>query len=460
MPANTPTPADRPPRNKWLFGLGILLGIAGGAVLLGPRFQYLKPGDVTIYSGLGLMLAGMASCYVSGLPKDKAIEWVKSAVFALLLALTIRWAVAEPYRIPSSSMEPTLHGEEHFLKGDRVFVNKWVYGLRWPFMNQRIWNGYEPQRWDIVVFKAVEKDALHPTLVKRIVGLPGEHIQIRDGKVFADGKALELPDFMPDNQFYTSDEMRPMKYGVRPEPEFSTVPEGNYLVLGDNSAYSRDGRYFGWLPKENIVGRVASIWWPQPRWRDFTGFSETIWWRGLLGLLAVLTFVRLFLGQSWPVLMDGSRRVRHIFVSFVSLGLRLPFTPYWLLQWNTPQRGQLVLYRSRDERVPKDALLFGRVAGLPGEQVEIEDGALKINGKPTELPCFAPGISFEHPDSQAIYGKKKKHTTVPEGQYFLVADPPNEANALDSRILGWVPARDIVGVAQWIWWPVSAFRKL
>jgi signal peptidase I len=448
------------PRNKGWVALSIVLGAAGAAVLLGTRMGWLTPGDLTIYTGLGLVLGAMAAGWLSSLPRDKAVEWLKSAAFALLLALTIRWAVAEPYRIPSSSMETTLHGDPHFLKGDRVFVNKFVYGLRWPFMNKRIWDGHAPERWDIVVFKSVEPDAEHPTLVKRIVGMPGERIQIRDGKIFADGNEVPIPSHMPENLYYTSDEFRSMNFGVRPEEEFSLVPQDHYLVLGDNSAYSRDGRYFGWLPRDHIVGRVASIWWPVARWRDFTGFSETFWWRGLLGLLAVLLFVRLFIGQSWPVMMDDSRRVRHIFVSFVSLGLRLPFVGIWLFRWSIPARGALVLYRSRDERVPKDALLFGRIAGLPGEHVEIAGDVLLINGKPVKLDCFEAGSSLEHPDPQAAYGRKKKHVEVPEGHFFILADPPGEAHALDSRLLGWVPARDVLGVAVAVWWPPHATRKL
>lgn len=459
-----PTPdlsSEQQPRNVWLMGLGILSGAVGFGVLLAPRWGWLRPGDLTIYTGLGFLLGGMAASWLSGLPRDKAIEWVKGAGFALLLALTIRWAIAEPYRIPSSSMEPTLHGEESFLKGDRVFVNKWVYGLRWPFLNKRIWQGAEPQRWDIVVFKTVEPDALHPTLVKRIVGLPGEHINIREGKIFADGKELPIPDKLPEGQFYTSDEFNPsMRYGVRPEEEFSQVPPGHYLVLGDNSPHSRDGRYFGWLPEENIVGRVACIWWPLGRVRDFTGFSHTWWWRGLVALLGVYIFLRLFIGQSWPVLMEGSRRVQHIFVSFIALGLRLPLAGLWLFQWASPQRGALVLYRSKDERVPKEALLFGRVVGLPGEQVEIEEQGIRVNGTVLTLECWTGNVNAVHPDAQAIYGRKKKNTSVPAGHYFLLADPPTEANALDSRVLGWVPAGDILGVAKAVWWPVGKWRKL
>jgi signal peptidase I len=461
MPAPDSPSETTPPRNPILLGAGVLLCIAGFAVLLGQRYRYLTPGDFTIYSGLGVLLTGMAAVWLSGLPRDKAMEWVKGAVFALVLALTIRWAIAEPYRIPSISMEPTLHGDPHFLRGDRVFVNKWVYGLRWPFLNKRIWEGVEPQRWDIVVFKTVEDDAVHPTLVKRIVGMPGEHINIRDGKIYANGKEVPIPHSLPEDQYYTADELsRSMKYGVRPEPEYSEVPPGHYLVLGDNSPHSRDGRYFGWLPEEHIVGRVACIWWPLDRIRDFTGFSDTWWWKTTLLLLGLFTFVRLFIGQSWPVLMEGSRRVQHIFVSFAALGLRLPFVGLRLIQWGAPPRGSLVLYTSKDPRVPSEALLFGRVVALPGETVEIDERGISVNGRLQELPCWTGPVNAIHPDPQAVYARNGKDITVPPGHYFLLADPPTEANALDSRLLGWVPARDILGVATWVWWPIRKWRKL
>ena len=422
----------------------------------------MSPDDLTTYGGLGLCLAGISSWWLSGMERAQAVEWLKSAGFALLLALTIRWAVAEPYRIPSGSMETTLHGDPSFLKGDRVFVNKFVYGVRWPFTNHRIWNGHAPQRWDIAVFKSVEEDAVHPTLVKRIVGMPGERIEIRGGKVYADGVALELPDALPPDTYYTSAGagMSRMKYGVRSADEFSVVPEGHYLMLGDNSAHSRDGRYFGWLPNEHIVGRVASIWWPVGRWRDFTGFSQTWWWKTLLTIIGVLVFVRLFLGQSWPVVMNGDGKVRHLFVSFVSLGLRVPFLGMWLTQWGQPERGQLVLYRSKHEAVPPDALLFGRVAGLPGEQVQIENGVLTINGESVQDADWLGGTALGDAGANAVYGKKKKHSAVPEGHYFLLADPPGEDGAVDSRLLGWIPKRDLLGTAAAIWWPPNAAKRL
>jgi signal peptidase I len=199
---------------------------------------------------------------------------------AVLVALTFRWAVGEPYSIPSGSMEPTLHGDARFLRGDRVFVNKWAFGLRIPFTNIRLWRAGEPKRWDIVVFYAVEKDAEHPILIKRVVGLPGERVHIADGKVHINGEPLELPKGMPPVE-YTDDG----RYGILDEDGYCIVPEDCYMVLGDNSDSSKDSRFFGWVPHDNMVGRAACVWWPFSHWHDLTGFSNTWWWRGLVAAL-------------------------------------------------------------------------------------------------------------------------------------------------------------------------------
>lgn len=315
---------------------------------------------------------------VDALPRDGILRRMLTAILGpltgrnllswlavILLVLGIRWAVFEPYTIPTGSMEPTLHGDPRWLRGDRVGVNKYVYGLRVPFMNKRLYYGQLPQRWDIVVFKSLDANAAHPTLVKRIVGLPGERIQIREGRIWVNDVAVEPPENLRDILNYTTylgqdpddlhqfalqmavrdwrdpqlnpqnegvqllyndlmalkaklqgvdpatiepapaaelyksltpvsqdiikklherklDAQYPLRYGVFPEPEFSTVPEGHYLVCGDNSLDSADGRYFGWLPNEHLVGRVFCVWWPLNRWRDFTGFSHTWWGRGIL----------------------------------------------------------------------------------------------------------------------------------------------------------------------------------
>ncbi len=290
----------------------------------------------------------------------------------ILAVLAVRWLLFEPYKIPTGSMEPTLHGDMRFFRGDRVGANKLIYGPRVPFMNERIFHLAEPERWDIVVFRTVQKDAVHKTLVKRIVGLPGERIHIQDGKICVNGKPVDPPEPLRGILYYTSEfspteqqldrfilymaragasvlenapqdyairvlalelervrdglggrdpellspeEMKslarelnpvsrqivgqffraqqesqyPLRYGILPSDEYSLVPENCYLVCGDNSGDSADGRVFGWLPNDNILGRAFCIWWPLGRMRDLTGFSRTWWGMGLLyGIPALL----------------------------------------------------------------------------------------------------------------------------------------------------------------------------
>ncbi len=271
-------PAPRPFIPPFMGWVGPAMLVAGLALMQRANVALTGALDGMWYAGLGLCVAGVFFWLTAGMTGRQVVEWVKGAGLALACALVIRWAIAEPYRIPSSSMETTLHGDPRFGRGDRVFVNKWIYGIRVPFMNRRLFYGKAPERWDIVVFKSVEPDAIHKTLVKRIVGMPGERVLIRQGKIYVNGSPLPLPDSLPPDTYYTSPP--DARYGVLEDDQYSLIPPGHYLVLGDNSAHSRDGRYFGWLPNEHIVGRVACIWWPPTRWRDFTGFSRSWWWRG------------------------------------------------------------------------------------------------------------------------------------------------------------------------------------
>jgi signal peptidase I len=447
------------PRFYTIGGAG--LALLGGAIVASQRFAGVELPPWLYYTAIGLLVLGIIECSLGRMTADAARDWNKSLVFALGLALLIRWPIAEPYRIPSGSMETTLHGDPGFGKGDRVFVNKWIYGVRYPFMNKRIWYGQPPQRWDIVVFKSVEPEAEHPTLVKRIVGMPGERIHISGGKVYVNGEPLEIPDFMPEGQEYTSGFS--MKYGVRPEPEYSVVPEGHYLVLGDNSGNSRDGRYFGWLPNEHIVGRVASIWWPPQRWRDFTGFSETWWWNGLLAFLAGYTIIRLFIGRSWPTVNATRNGVDHVFVNSLAFGFRLPLTLTKLRHWGTPSRGDLVLYRPVGDARRDYELMLGRVAALGGEEVVIKEGRVHIDGAPQD-----GAVWLEHPITAlaepahrfGVSGGDQAANRVPEGHIFLLTDYPEGADAVDSRSMGFVPVQQLMGKATCVWWPPSRIRKV
>ena len=283
------------------------------------------------------------------------LDWFKSICIAIALAMVIRWFIAEPFKIPSSSMEPTFHGDQRFFRGDRIFVNKHAYGVRFPFNGFRvpftrktIWyadgwlrRGPAPQRWDIVVFKSVEPGAPHDTLVKRVVGLPGERVRIRAGKLFINAEPVRLPEDLPD--VYYTQPQNSNGYGLLRDDAHALVPEGHVFLLGDNSGHSRDGRWFGWVPQHHLLGRVTSIWFPVTHWRDFTGFTATWWWNGLWLLLGTYLIARLFVGRSVGVYGEGLggvvNRGEHVFIRF-ALGLPVPFTGRRLGRGRKLQRGR------------------------------------------------------------------------------------------------------------------------
>ena len=171
--------------------------------------------------------------------REKWKNWGEPFVVAAILALLIRTFLLGPYKIPTGSMRMT------FLEGDRIFVDKVSYRF------------HEPRRGDIIVFKFPldrKKD-----FVKRLLGLPGERIEIRGGKIFINGKGLEGPPFS-EHYYYNRNEW---EYGR--EGQVIEVPPGFYFALGDNSAQSSDSRNWGFVPAKNMVGKAFFIWWPPNR---------------------------------------------------------------------------------------------------------------------------------------------------------------------------------------------------
>ncbi len=413
------------------------------------------------------------------LARSTGYDWFKSLLIAICLALLIRWTIGEPFRIPSGSMEPTLQGDPRMFHGDRVFVNKLAFGIRYPlnharipiigkyihYADSRIWRRADPQRWDIVVFKTVEANSPHATLVKRVVGLPGERVQIADGKVFVNGEPLELPDDMPDVTYTSqSRSIEPMRYGVLPQDEFSLVPKDSYLLLGDNSGSSRDGRYFGWVPHEHILGRVSSIWWPVGHWRDFTGFSDTWWWKTLISVIVILTVFRVFIGRSWRghdwTAGPGAKRV-HYFINRWSIGIPIPLTPWFLVRWPL-RRGTLVFYHSPKDQRGVPPLLVGRVAALPEERVSFSDGRFRVNNGPVDDSAVLAERVYAEGEATGPFGRAKgrDYTQVPPNHVFVLTEDPHPEAYFDSRTLGWVPIKNITGAADAIWWPLARTRKV
>ena len=176
------------------------------------------------------------------------LDWGLTLAIAAGAVLVFQAEVAKPYRIPSASMEPTLHCAKP-VRGcrarlaDRVIANRLVYRF------------HAPRRGDILVFKAPARveaacDAAG-TFVKRVIGLPGEDVAMRDGYVFIDGSRLREPYLRPD---FRGDETGDWR-----------VASGGYFVLGDNRTMSCDSRRWGAVPRQNVIGRAEIIYWPPNR---------------------------------------------------------------------------------------------------------------------------------------------------------------------------------------------------
>ena len=162
-------------------------------------------------------------------------EWAQSIGVALVLTLILRTYVIQAFKIPSGSMRPTL------IEGDKLFVNKYLYRFE------------PPKRGDIIVFR-YPKD-LKKDFIKRLVAFEGETVEIRDGKIYVDGKKLDNPETFGKFYYYNHD-----PYG-NPDEKIK-VPQGAFFVLGDNSANSQDSRFWGFVPKKNMVGKAIFRWWP------------------------------------------------------------------------------------------------------------------------------------------------------------------------------------------------------
>jgi signal peptidase I len=181
-------------------------------------------------------------------------ELGRTVVLSVVLALGIRTFVAEARWIPSGSMEPTLHGTPNQWEADKIIVDK----LKYRFS--------DPQRGDIVVFSPtdeLQREKYQDAFIKRVVGLPGERVELKDGKVLINGKPI-VENYLLANQQTSTDVC--MSSGNPPflrQP--ISIPKGKYLVLGDNRPQSYDGRCWGLVPRENIIGRAVVRFWPLER---------------------------------------------------------------------------------------------------------------------------------------------------------------------------------------------------
>ena len=179
--------------------------------------------------------------------KSKLFEWIKSILIALILALFIRTFIVQAYKIPSGSMEPTL------LIGDYLLVNKLAYGIRTPFKNDFIYFRRIPKRQEVIVFSYPVNPKLD--FIKRVIGLPGDTIEIIDKKVYVNGKPLKEPYVR-----FTDPHIYPRSITPRDNYGPVKVPSGYVFVLGDNRDQSCDSRFWGFVPIKNIKGRAMIIY--------------------------------------------------------------------------------------------------------------------------------------------------------------------------------------------------------
>lgn len=179
-------------------------------------------------------------------------ELGRTIVLSIVLALGIRTFVAEARWIPSGSMEPTLHGSPNQWEADKIIVDKLSYKFS------------DPKRGDIVVFsptQELQKEQYEDAFIKRVIGLPGEKIELRDGKVYINKKPI------PEDKYITSGQRTVIDVcSAGQQPPFLskpvTIPPDSYLVLGDNRNSSYDSRCWGVVPRQNIIGRAVVRFWP------------------------------------------------------------------------------------------------------------------------------------------------------------------------------------------------------
>ena len=216
------------------------------------------------------------------------IEFPAGFFPVILVVFMLRSFLFEPFRIPSGSMIPTLQ------VGDLILVNKFVYGIRLPILNNKIIDTGHPQRGDVMVFRYPKDPSLD--YIKRVIGVPGDRLVYRNKHLELNGVAVPetpLPDYFDNDRVLYSKQFRevlpskdhtvdnnilndddrsmqiePNNYPFRDNCVYSendtvlscTVPAGNYFMMGDNRDNSEDSRYWGFVPDENIVGKAFFIW--------------------------------------------------------------------------------------------------------------------------------------------------------------------------------------------------------
>lgn len=233
--------------------------------------------------------------------------WINQTVqliIALLVVFTIRSSFVEPFKIPSGSMIPTLY------VGDFIFVNKFAYGFRIPFTEYfdspvTVIKRDPPKRGDIVVFRFPRDTSVH--YIKRVVGTPGDKVQIKDKVIYINGEPMNSVEVPNDFKDKTLQEVGDSRYdsshitmkkevlgshehlmmldtnNMNKDFDEFTVPEDRLFVMGDNRDFSNDSRYWGFVPYDNVAGKAVFIW--LSMWINLSDPSQTSFKPGRIGTI-------------------------------------------------------------------------------------------------------------------------------------------------------------------------------
>jgi signal peptidase I len=244
-----------------LTAILLIACLVAGAVVLADVF-YLRP-------------RRMAASSPGSRAEPIAVAYARSFLPVIFIVLVVRSFVFEPFRIPSPSMMPTL------VDGDFVFVTKFSYGLRLPLLNTKVLSTGEPRRGDVIVFRLPADPSIR--YIKRLIGLPGDRIVVRNNRLTINGSAVPLAPggVYAGGEGFTGSELAAEQFGQvghvvmfdtgRPSTDFeATVPAGRYFFMGDNRNDSQDSRFpqVGFVPEENLIGHAVRIWmnWNFPEW--------------------------------------------------------------------------------------------------------------------------------------------------------------------------------------------------
>ena len=198
--------------------------------------------------------------------KSKVQEYIEAIIIAILIALVIRTFVIQAFKIPSRSMVPTL------LVGDQILVNKFIYGVKIPYLRKTIIPVTNPEKGDIVVF--IYPNDRSKDFIKRVIGIAGDKIEIKNKRIFINDKEYsDSYGIYSDNLIYPG--------AIQPRDNFGpvTVPQGSLFVMGDNRDESSDSRYWGFVDIKDVEGKAFIIYW------SWNHEDNNLRWRRLGNLL-------------------------------------------------------------------------------------------------------------------------------------------------------------------------------